>query len=326
MFKEEKKKQLGQSVEKYHIAVQFLVIVAIFSIIEPVFLSAVNLKNIILQNTYMFMVLSGITFIMVGGGIDLSVGYQISLITVVMGLCFNAGLKTPVVIVAGLLTGILCGTLNGVLISVLKIVPYVATIMTQLIFKGVSYMLSEGKAYSDIPASFRVISHTEVYGISVDMVIAVCVLVLVEFIFKRTFFGRQVKAMGENAEITERAGVNVQRNRLLCYMISGAMYSVAAMILLSKQGIATSTTGVGVELIAIASFLIGGTGITSGSAWSGDFQIVNLILGELTCAVLENGIQLIGGNVYIQNICIGIIVVCSFMYRRIELQRGEKSK
>ncbi len=310
------KLSLTAFISKYGMVIILAVLMYFFSFVSPSFLSALNLKNLILQNTHVLVIVAGLSFIMVGGGIDLSIGYQISLVSVVMGMIFGLGSPPLVAAIAGILTGALCGALNGWFVSVLGVVPFAATLISQIILMGLSHTISRGWTFSHIPATFRVITKGAFLGIQTDIWLALLCMVIVGFVFSYTFYGKHIKAMGENERALKQAGVNVKLTKFLCYVVGGVFYSIAAMIMVSKQGVASSENGLGLELTAIAAVFIGGVTSYRDSGVKADVKIFNLIVGVLILAVIDNGIQLIGGDQYTQYLVIGAILVLAMMLNK----------
>lgn len=293
-----------------------IALICFFTAFSPSFLTFMNLKNLILQNTHILVIVAGLSFVMVGGGIDLSIGYQISLVSVVMGLLFLADIPPLVTAFIGVLTGICCGAMNGWLVSFMGVLPFAATLVTQIIFRGVSSVTSSGRTFSQIPTPFRAITSGALLGIQIDIWIAVLCIGIVGFIFTYTYYGKHIKGMGENEKALQLAGIYVKRIKLICYMAAGAFYAIAAMILVSKQGIASSSNGPGMEITAIAAVYIGGVASYRGGSIGENVKITKLIIGVFIQAVIDNGIQLIGGAYYIQYIIIGGILLFSFVLKR----------
>lgn len=294
------------------VLVIFAALVGIFSLLSPNFLTVFNLKNILLQNTHMIVIVLGLAFIMIGGGIDLSVGYQISLITVIVGRLFSMGIPYPIVMLAGLLTGALCGSCNGVLVAFCKIVPFAATLATQVIFRGLSYWISSGRTYSRIPEEFQMLVGQAFLGVQADVWIALICLILAGLVFRYTFYGKYIRAIGQNEEVTARTGVNVKKTKLFCYTIGGIFYALAAMLLVSKQSIASSANGVGMEITGIAAAYIGGV-----PGQAEEVRVLSLVVGVLIMAVIDNGLQMSGGNQYLQYVITGIILILSMIVRKL---------
>ncbi len=293
---------------KYTVFVILVILLFTFSILSTSFLTFINLKNLLLQNTHIIVLVIGIAIIMIGGGIDLSVGYQISLVSVFIGMMFAAGLNSSIVILIGISVGALCGVFNGLLVTWFGIVPFAATLSSQIILRGVSYTLSKGSTFSKIPQAFWMISRGAFAGIQIDIWIAILCLAVFGFIFTHSFLGKHIRAVGENEEATKRAGVNVNLIKFISYVLGGAFFAISAIIMVSKQGLASSSTGPGLEFIGISAAFIGGLTSFQYGGRGNNIHIWNIIGGVFVLAIIDNGIQLIGGSQYMQYIITGIII------------------
>lgn len=310
-------KNRWKALEKYcdggnSVLLIFVTLAGIFSMLSPNFMTLFNLKNLLLQNTHMIVIVLGLAFVMIGGGIDLSVGYQISLITVVMGKLFSMGAPYPLAVAAGFLAGALCGACNGILVAFCNIVPFAATLATQVIFHGLSYWISSGRTYSRIPASFQRLTGRACFGVQADVWVTLICLIVVGIVFRFTFYGKYIRAIGQDEVVTARTGVNVRKTKMFCYMIAGVFFALAAMLLVSKQSIASSANGVGMEINGIAAAYIGGV-----PGQAEEVRVRNLVLGVLIMAMIDNGLQMSGGNQYLQYVITGIILIISMIARKL---------
>lgn len=297
--------QYDMFMRKYAILFIFVLIVLIFGFINPRFLSIMNINNIITQNSYVVIVAVGISFIMMSGSLDLSVGYQISVIGVLTARLMTA-LYLPVwlAVIVGILAGVVMGLFNGGIAVRFKIDPLVVTIATTTVFKGISNLISGGMSYNNFPASFRVITQGEFLHIPYDVWIAIIAVALASVIYNFTYFGRYIKAMGGNVEATRLAGINVNMLRIVTFMISGFFVAIASFIYISKLSTTNSSYGPGIEMTAMTAAILGGISFNSGEG-----KMWGLVVGVFTLAVIENGMQLAGWNQYIQYIIKGLILI-----------------
>jgi ribose transport system permease protein len=296
-----------------------------FSIITPTFLSFLNIRNLIIQNTYILVAAVGLSFVMMGGALDLSLGYQISTIGVLTAMLMTIQNVPPILAMGiGVLMGLGLGFINGSLAIRLKVHPIIITVATTTIFQGFSYLISNGSAFGNLPDAFRWVTKGQIFGVPVDAVIAVAAILLASFVYNKTYFGRYVKAMGGNREATRLAGVNVDLITVATFMISGFFVGIAAFILVSKQGITNSTVGPGTEFTVMTAAILGGISFNTGEG-----HMWGLVTGVFVLAVIENGMQLAGWNQYIQYIVKGVVLLLALGFdqyqRTVRVKKPKKN-
>lgn len=291
---------------KYSTVCLIIILVILFNHFGSGFWTLKNYEDIVLNNTGMIITVVGLSFVMLGGGIDLSIGYQISMISVVISLLSVGRLPDWAVVAGALLAGLCCGLLNGVLVGYLEIVPFAATIATQIIFRGCSFVLSQGRMVSNLAETVRQMTRFRFLGIRVDMYLAMAGFLVLELVLHRSFLGKYLRAIGLNEDASVRARIKVKRIKCLSYCIASLFYAVAAMVLTSRKGYAGSEIGVGMEITAIVAAYVGGV-LTLAQKQG----VVTLLLGTLVVAVIENGLVKVGMNTYIQYIITGIILIVS---------------
>ena len=309
--------QIKKQFAKYFILGLLLLLIIMFSLLSPSFLTFANLKSIFTQNSSVIIMAVGLTFIIASGGIDLSVGYQISLVSVTVGMLLASGASVWLATCAGIAVGILCGVVNSLIIIGLRIPPFAATLATQLIFKSVSNLISGGRAYTQLPDTFLWLTRYSFLGVPNYVFIAGACLLLYGFIASVTYFGCYIKAIGENEQAVRRIGINVNMVKLLCYMIGSFFFSIQALIITSKQGIASPSTGTGMEIIGIAAVFLGVDSSYRNKNSSVGGAMLHLLVGVLILAVLENGMLLSGWNQYVQYSINGLLLILAmtFYYR-----------
>ena len=292
-------------IREYAMLLIFIVIVIFFGLMNPKFLSWMNISNIIIQNSYILVVAVGISFVMMSGSLDLSVGQQISVIGVLTAVMMTVyDMPVWLAMAIGILAGIAMGLFNGGVAVRLKIEPLVVTIATSIVFKGVSNIISGGMSYNNFPASFRYITTGKILGLPVDVWIAIVSVLIASIIYNFTYFGRYIKAMGGNIEATRLAGVNVNALRIATFCISGFFVAIASFIYISKLATMNSSYGPGIEMTAMTAAILGGISFNSGEG-----KMWGLVVGVFTLAIIENGMQLAGWNQYIQYVVKGLILI-----------------
>ena len=229
----------------------------------------------------------GMTFVIVSGGIDLSVAALLALVSVVMGLSYQAGLPLPAAMLLGVATGIGGGLLNGAAVAYLNLHPFVVTLATMAIYRGAAYAISNAAAVSDFPSWFTNIGQSYFAGglVPAQLFILVVAAVLCWLLLDRTAFGRRVYGIGANELATRFSGVPVERVKLAIYGLMGGLVSVAAIIQTARVSTARANASIGLELPVIAMVVLGGTKITGGAGTIG-----GTILGVLVLAYLQDGL------------------------------------
>jgi ribose transport system permease protein len=303
---------------KYTVVFVLLVLMGLFALVSPYFLTLRNITNIITQNTYFIIVAVGLSFVMIGGGIDLSVGYQMSLVGVVTAMLMLVyQLPAWLAIVVGLLLGTLLGTINGLIVTRIRIFPLIATLATSVIFQGISYMISQAKTYRNYPEQFLFITKTKVLGMPFDVFLTLLIVILASILYYETIFGLRIMALGGNEEASRLSGINTRRLRVWLYAICGFLTAVATMVMISKANTTHSSFGPGTEFIALTAAIVGGI-----SFMGGEGNMPALVAGVFVLAVVGNGMQLAGWGTYPQFVIRGLILLGAVAFD--EYQRNAK--
>jgi ribose/xylose/arabinose/galactoside ABC-type transport system permease subunit len=286
-----------------------LILIALSVLVPDKFLTADNFLNIFRRSSVNAIIAVGMTAIIISGGIDLSVGSMMALSGMVgawaMQKIGGDTLTLPAMWLgtfAGIATGTLAGFLNGALINGLKLPPFILTLGTMSVFRGVSYVMNDGQPYN-VPG-YKFLGDGLVFGVPVSIIIAVVIILAAIFILNRTTLGRYTYAIGANKTATLYSGVNVTRNLIIIYTLAGALVGVAAMIATSRTVSSQPTAGIGLELDIIAAVVIGGASLNGGRG-----TIVGTIIGTLLISFLRNGCTLVGISTNVQLIVIGVIIV-----------------
>jgi ribose/xylose/arabinose/galactoside ABC-type transport system permease subunit len=304
--------------KKYTVMFILFVLMVLFSFASPYFLTWRNLTNIIIQNSYFIIVAIGLSFVMIGGGIDLSVGYQMSLVGVVTAMLMMVYHLPPwLAVVIGLLLGTALGLINGLIVTSIKIFPLIATLATATVFQGISYIISRANTFRGYPDDFLFLTKAKVLGIPFDAFLALVIAILASIVYTETVFGFRLLALGGNEEASRLSGINVRKMKIAIYTICGFFTAIATMVMISKSNTTNSSFGPGTEFIALTAAIVGGI-----SFMGGEGSIQSLIAGVLLLAVLGNGMQLAGWGTYAQFIVRGIILLGAVAFD--EFQRNAK--
>jgi ribose transport system permease protein len=272
--------------------------------LTPHFLTVPNLLNIAQQTSINAIVAVGMTYVILSGGIDLSVGSIVALSGVVLGTVLQDGHATPTAVIAALGVGIACGLVNGTLISWGGLPPFIVTLGMMSVARGAALLFTEGRPVSGFDGGFRSLATGEVAFIPGPIVITALVYLAAHLVLTRTTFGRYVYAIGGNEEATRLSGVPVRLHKTMIYAVSGLMSALAAVILTARLNSAQPIAGMMYELDAIAATVIGGTSLLGGEG-----TLVGTLIGALIMGVLRNGLNLLGVSSFLQQIVIGAVIV-----------------
>ncbi len=276
--------------------------------LTPHFLTVSNLLNIAEQATIIAIIAVGMTFVIITGGIDLSVGSVLAFAGVVMASALHSGGPLPVALLVGLGVGLLCGSVNGLLITIGRLPPFIATLGMMSVARGAALMYTEGRPISGFPESFRSIATGEVLRIPAPVIIMIVVYVVAHFVLRRTKLGRYTYAIGGNEEAALLSGINVRLYKTMVYGIAGMLSGLAAILLTARLNSAQPIAGMSYELDAIAATVIGGTSLLGGEG-----TVTGTLIGALIMAVLRNGLNLLTVSSFFQQVVIGSVIILAVL-------------
>ena len=286
-----------------------IVISIIFSFFSHNFFKIQNIINILNQNAFVIVCAIGITFIMMSGQIDLSVGYQMSLIGVTIGLLNkNYSIGTVGMILVAILMGVLLNILNMTLSIKLNIGLLMVTTATSMLYQGLSFTISGSKAVGGFPDSFKKIGQANFLGsrIPIAVIIMLFFAVIMELFLTKTYWGRHIYAMGGNEDASRLAGIEVIKTKYLIGVIAGVFVGISTVMLISRLGSVNSSSGPGTEFTVLIGILLGGVSVRGGEG-----RLSGVVAGILIMAILSNGMQLAGFGVYLQYVVKGIIMLAA---------------
>ena len=298
-----------------------IVFIVFFTIQAPdSFLTWYNIKNILAQSSYIIIAGVGLSFIMISGGIDLSIGYQMSLCGIVSALAIvNMGFSTGVGILICLTIGLALGIFNGVLCTKLGVNPLIITLSAAMMYQGVSYMISKSNTIIGFPKSFLYIGQGYVGVIPFPVIMATVIVLIAIFVLRKTYFGRYIYAIGGNEDAAKLAGINTDRMKIILFGICGVCSAIAAIVLMSRSGAANSSIGPGTEFTALSGCLLGGIALNGGEG-----TITGMVVGSFIISILANGMQLMYLGVYPQYIAKGMVLIAAMAFD--VYQKNKKSK
>jgi ribose transport system permease protein len=286
-----------------------IVISAFFAVASPVFLNYGNITNILFSTVVIGTLALGTTFVIITGGIDLSIGTGMALCAVMSGV-FIVDLGIPLVlgVLAAILFGGLIGLVNGFNVAVLRLPPFIATLAMMLVAQGLALVVSNSTPiyFTDHPAYTDLSIGTLVPGSRFPnaVIILAVAAVLAGVLLNRTVLGRYTYSIGSNEDATALSGIDVRRWKIIIYTLAGLFTGLAGVMISARLGSAQPATGMGYELQAIAAVVIGGTSLSGGKG-----SIVGTVIGALIISVLNNGLQILSIPQEWQNVILGCVIL-----------------
>ncbi|MED1787166.1 ribose ABC transporter permease [Brevibacillus laterosporus] len=286
-------------------------LVIILSIVSSDFLTVSNIFNVLRQVSINALIAFGMTFVILTGGIDLSVGSTLALSSALSAGMMASGGDPFLSIVVGLLAGLVMGAFNGILVAKGNVAPFIATLATMTVFRGLTLVYTEGKPITGLPDSFGMVGKSFFLQIPMPVIWMLLSFIALYFILKHTTFGRHVYALGSNEEATRLSGVSTTKVKIWVYSISGLFASLAGIILTSRLNSAQPTAGTSYELDAIAAVVLGGTSLSGGKGW-----IVGTLIGAMIIGVLNNGLNLLNVSSFYQLVAKGAVILIAVLLDR----------
>lgn len=298
-----------EAIRRYSVLLILLGIGLVFSLGSDRFLTPSNLMNIALQTSIIAIIAIGMTFVILTAGIDLSVGSVVALCgALAAGLAVRQELGTFTGIGLALLAGAAVGVLNGLLIVKGKMPPFVATLSTLAIARGLTLVYTEGRPISGIDERFIFLGSGEILGIATPVIILAIVFVVAYIVLRSTRFGNYVYATGGNEEVSRLAGVRTSVITLSVYIISGFLAALGGVLLVARLWSAQPNAAVGLELDAIAAPVLGGV-----SLFGGVGNVTGALVGAFILGILSNGLNLMGVPSFWQQVIKGVVLILAVM-------------
>ncbi len=308
----------GKSVSYLGILIAFVILCVVLSVASPYFLTSSNLLNITQQISTNFFIAIGMTFIILIGGIDLSVGSIVALDGLLMALMMK-NLNFPVLLtmLLGLVIGALIGLVTGLLITFFDLPPFISTLGMMYVVRGAAYSVTGGQPVYTFPEGFLAVM-SRINGVPVIMlIIMVIVFAVAAYVLKYTRYGRYVYAIGGNRNCAKLSGINVKKVECLAYVISGFCCGISAIVLMARLDSAVPTNADGAETDAIAAVVIGGTSMSGGEG-----NLVGTLIGVLIIGVIANGMNLLNVSQGMQKVVKGAIIVLAVI---VDVMRRKRS-
>lgn len=285
-----------------------LILLVIFlSIRSPYFLTAGNLTVVGRQASLSLLIAVGMTFVILAGGIDLSVGSTVALVSILTGtFIVDIGVNPIVAVVLALLCGMAVGLVNGLIVATTAIPAFVVTLGMLAVAKGLALGITQGGSISGLPAGFLVLGQGAFAGIPIPVWIAAGVALVAHIVLARTRFGRNVYFIGSNEQAAVLSGIRVRRTKIAIFVIAAGLAGLEAVIETSRLAVGQPSAGSGYELVAIGAVVIGGA-----SLFGGEGSILGTVLGTVLLALIQNGLILLGISAYWQQVFSGVIIVAA---------------
>lgn len=294
------------------VLVVLAIIVVVLSIVSPVFLKPINLVNIIRQTVEIGIMAIGMTFLIISGEMDLSVGSIFGAIAMMGALMFKNAVNPTLVFVLMLAGGAAIGFINGFLVTKAKMPAFIATLGTMQIFRSVAYAVSGGMSISVFPEkatdSWVFKMGSSIGNIPVQVIIMLVLFGLAHIVMSKTKFGFDIYAVGGNKKAAKLAGINTDRIKIECFMLTGALCALAGMISIAYLQSVPTTAGAGREMDVIAAVILGGAALSGGRG-----TILGTFIGAIIMSVVKNGMVLLSVPVFWQSGFIGVIIILAVL-------------
>ena len=281
------------------------------SFFESTFLNWSNLSQVIRALSFIAIMAVGQSPVIISGGIDLAVGSLLGLSGVVTAVLLTMGVNITITVFAGLAVGLASGLINGVIITKAKLPPFIVTLGSMSMVRGLAFAITGGETIRSLPPEFLTIGQGSILEIPIPILMMATVAVVVGFLLKASTWGRYVYAIGGNEQAAVYSGVNVDKIKLLVYGLSGLCAGIAGVLFTSRFGVGQSTAGLGYELDVIAAAVIGGISLSGGRG-----TILGAIIGSLLMGILRNGLVLLNVSPYWQQFAIGAVIILAVILDR----------
>lgn len=289
---------------KYKSLIGLFILCAIISVITPRFLTIDNGINVLTQLSINAIIAVGMCFVILTGGIDLSVGSVVAITGAVAATMAKGNMNVFLIVVVAMIIGAVIGFFNGILISKARVQAFIATLATMTIFRGVTYVYTDGTPISGLANSFMAIGNKTILGIPLPVILLIIVFLIGWYALTQTRYGRYVYALGGNEDSARLSGINTDKIKTLVYVICGVAAGLSGVIVASRIGSASPNAGSGYEMDAIAAVVLGGTSLAGGEG-----TIVGTIIGAMIIGVLNNGLNLMNVSPFYQSIVKGFVIL-----------------
>jgi ribose transport system permease protein len=298
------------ALSKLRVYIVLIALCLLFTILSQTFATQANIVNILLASATIGLLSIGAALIIGAGGLDLSVGSVLALSAAAASVVIPF-LPWPLIIATCLLSGILVGLLNGILVAVIRIPPFIATLGMLSVVRGLALILTDGRPVYGLPDPIVFIGQGVFCGLPIPIWIFIASGIIVSLIMKCTVFGIHTLCIGDNQQAAYTAGVKVQRHKIILYILSGLLASIAGLVFMGRVNAADPSAGLMSELTAITAAILGGTRLAGGKS-----SIIGAMVGALIMSVLQNGLTLLAVPTYYQQVAIGVVLILAISFEQ----------
>jgi ribose transport system permease protein len=295
--------------------IALIVLCIVLSVLSPHFLKVKNILNILLQSATIGIMAVGASFVIISGGIDLSNSSIMALTGVFAALIQSKSLALS--ILASLAAGLLFGYLNGVIITKMKVQPFILTLGSGMVLRGLAFVITNGEPIYGVSDAFYTIGGGSIGIIPVPVLILFVIIILAQILLKHRKFGRYTYALGGNEEAARLSGIKTDSIKISVYCISGILAALSGIILTARLISADCTAGTGYEMDAVAAVVIGGTSLKGGKG-----TIIGTVIGILLIQVVSNGLNILDVSPYVQKVVKGAIIMLAVMSDRLQVKEA----
>lgn len=325
------KKSISSYLKDYMMLLVLVGVVIVFAILCPIiangrsFIAPQNLLNILSQNAYLVIIGVGITFIMLGGGMDLSTGYLLSTVGIAIAL-IDLSTNFVVSFICGILLAILISAFNGAVYAWLKVFPFIITLATQYILSGATYLLSGGmtNTYRNLSGGYTFLGGLNIpigpYNLKSGVVVMIIMVIIGSFILNKTYLGRNIYALGSNPDAVALSGVSVAKMRVIIFALAGLFFGIAQMVNIGRIGSVNNSMGIGDEFKVMAGAMLGGVKMGGGGG-----KMSNMVIGVFIIGVLNSGMNFLNLNQYWQNVALGVVLLAAVTLDALQTESAIKA-
>lgn len=300
------KNNLQEFLKKTAILWVMIALIIVMSLISPTFLTSTNLINVVKQASITTIIGVGMTFVLVTGGIDLSVGSIMAFAGTLAASMAVADKNLPIIvsILTGMAIGTLCGLINGIGVAYIGFPPFIMTLGMMTIARGIPLVYTNGTPIFGLSDSFNALANSRILGIPTLVYYMVVICIVGYIILSKTVLGRRIYGIGGNEEAARLSGIPVARLKMLVYVFSGFLSGIAGILICSRITSGNRTVAEGYEMNAISAAVIGGVSMTGGSG-----SVLGMVVGAMILTIIQNSFDIIGVNSFYQDIIKGIIIL-----------------
>ena len=317
----DKKKKLVGKLNIYRSLIILVIMCVVASILSPSFLRINNLFNVFRQVAIAGILGAGMTFVILTGGIDLSVGSILGLAGSVAAGVLAKTNNALLACLTAILIGIVAGTINGFWVAKLRIPPFIATLGMMTLLRGCVLVYTKGSPIPIKSDAYKFIGKASIAGIPLPVIILIVVFLISNFILSKTIFGRNVYALGGNREAARLSGIDTVKTEWLVYIINGFLCGLAAIVLTARLGSAQSTLGEGIEMDAIAAVILGGTSLSGGTGY-----VLPTVAGAMIMGIIDNILTLMNVNPHATSIVKGAVILLAVILDKKVKDLSEKTE